>query len=263
MPAAIKAEVQTVVYHNPDNGYAVVRVRAKDEPGIVTVVGCLGQLQPGEFLEIEGEWKTHPKFGRQLEASHFKQTYPATEHGVVRFLKSSLKGVGEKPAEALVKQFGVAVLDILDTDPERLRARLKAITKKAELWRHGGRHWRHPARGLELDRVPAQPRGSAHLCLAHFQALRRARARRSLAPLETRLRSLALSPFGVFAAFAAADAMALKLGFARGDAPTPRKRLLWPTCSSPRASGAGTCFCPKEQLSPRVLADAGLDDLAL
>ena len=129
MPASIKAEVQSVVYHNPDNGYAVARVRAKDEPGVITIVGCLGQLQPGEFLEIEGEWKTHPKFGRQMEVASFKQTYPATANGVVRFLKSSLKGVGEKTAEALVQEFGVAVLDILDTDPDRLR-KVKGVTKK-------------------------------------------------------------------------------------------------------------------------------------
>ena len=139
MPASIKAEVQSVVYHNPDNGYAVARVRAKDEPGVVTIVGCLGQLQPGEFLEIEGEWKTHPKFGRQMEVASFKQTYPATANGVVRFLKSSLKGVGEKTAEALVQEFGVAVLDILDTDPDRLR-KVKGVTKKrlegmVESWR--------------------------------------------------------------------------------------------------------------------------------
>ena len=108
MPATITAEVHAVVYHNPDNGYAVVRVRAKDEPGMLTVVGCLGQLSPGEYLEITGEWKNHPKFGRQMEAITFKQTYPATEHGVVRFLKSSLKGVGEKTAKDLVERFGVA-----------------------------------------------------------------------------------------------------------------------------------------------------------
>jgi exodeoxyribonuclease V alpha subunit len=91
MPATITAEVHAVVYHNPDNGYAVVRVRAKDEPGMVTVVGCLGEVKPGEYLEITGEWRNHPKFGRQMEALSFKQTYPATEHGVVRFLKSSIK----------------------------------------------------------------------------------------------------------------------------------------------------------------------------
>ena len=128
MPATITAEVHAVVYHNPDNGYAVVRVRAKDEPGMLTVVGCLGQLQPGEYLEITGEWKNHPKFGRQMEAISFKQTYPATEHGVVRFLKSSLKGVGEKTATDLVKRFGVAVLDLLDNDPEQLLG--KGISRK-------------------------------------------------------------------------------------------------------------------------------------
>jgi len=119
--AALRAEVRQVVYSNPENGYCVLRVTSTCEPGVVTAVGILGQVTPGEMLELTGRWTTHAKFGRQFEVASFRQTYPATEHGIVRYLSSGLiKGVGPKTAEALVAAFGTEVLDIIESEPERL-----------------------------------------------------------------------------------------------------------------------------------------------
>ncbi|MDP2848146.1 MAG: ATP-dependent RecD-like DNA helicase [Humidesulfovibrio sp.] len=252
MPASIKAEVQSVVYHNPENGYAVARVRAKNEPGIITVVGCLGQLQPGEFLEMEGEWKNHPKFGRQLEVSSFKQTYPATEHGVVRFLKSSLKGVGEKTAEALVKQFGVAVLDILDTDPDRL-LKLKVITKKklegmVESWRTQ-REIKSLIVFLHSHEVPPTY-ASRIFKLYGAQSEEKLRAN----PYE-----LAYLIRGI--GFRTADTMALKLGFAE-DAPERVEAALGYVLISQGDRG-GHMFCPEEQLFKECSRMLGLDNVTL
>lgn len=248
-PASIKAEVHSVVYHNPDNGYAVVRVRAKDEPGIITVVGCLGQLQPGEFLEMEGEWKTHPKFGRQMEVSNFKQTYPATENGVVRFLKSSLKGVGEKTAEALVKRFGVAVLDILDTDPDRLRE-VKTITKKrladmVESWRTQ-REVKSLIVFLHSHEVP--PTYAARIFkLYGAQSEEKLRAN----PYE-----LAYLIRGI--GFRTADNMALKLGFAE-DAPERIEAALGYALIMQGERG-GHMYCPEEDLLKECSRMLGVDN---
>lgn len=261
MPATLKAEVHGVVYHNPDNGYAVARVRAKDEPGIVTVVGCLGQLQPGEFLELTGEWKTHPKFGRQLEVHTFKQTYPATEHGVVRFLKSSLKGVGEKTAQDLVKRFGTAVLDILDSDPDRLRE-VKGITKKKldgmlESW-STQREVKSLIVFLHSHDVPPT---YASRIFKLFGAQSEEKLRQNPYELAYLIRGIG---------FRTADAMALKLGFA-ADAPQRIEAAIGYVLISLGDRG-GHMFCPKEQLlaesgkllgvdNPELLEE-GLDALA-
>lgn len=252
MAASIKAEVQSVVYHNPDNGYAVARVRAKDEPGIITVVGCLGQLQPGEFLEIEGEWKNHPKFGRQLEASSFKQTYPATEHGVVRFLKSSLKGVGEKTAEALVKEFGVAVLDILDTDPERLRA-VRGITKKrldgmVESWR-SQREVKSLIVFLHSHEVPPT---YASRIFKLYGAQSEEKLRQNPYELAYLIRGIG---------FRTADAMALKLGFAE-DAPERIEAALAYVLVSQGDRG-GHMYCPEADLFRDCARMLGIDNMTL
>ncbi|MHC1751788.1 SF1B family DNA helicase RecD2 [Humidesulfovibrio sp.] len=252
MAASIKAEVQSVVYHNPDNGYAVARVRAKDEPGIITVVGCLGQLQPGEFLEIEGEWKNHPKFGRQLEASSFKQTYPATEHGVVRFLKSSLKGVGEKTAEALVKEFGVAVLDILDTDPERLRA-VRGITQKrlegmVESWR-SQREVKSLIVFLHSHEVPPT---YASRIFKLYGAQSEEKLRQNPYELAYLIRGIG---------FRTADAMALKLGFAE-DAPERIEAALAYVLVSQGDRG-GHMYCPEADLFRDCARMLGIDNMTL
>jgi exodeoxyribonuclease V alpha subunit len=252
MAASIKAEVQSVVYHNPDNGYAVARVRAKDEPGVITVVGCLGQLQPGEFLEMEGEWKTHPKFGRQLEVASFKQTYPATEHGVVRFLKSSLKGVGEKTAEALVKEFGVSVLDILDTDPDRLRT-VKGITKKrldgmVESWRTQ-REVKSLIVFLHSHEVPPT---YASRIFKLYGAQSEEKLRQNPYELAYLIRGIG---------FRTADAMALKLGFAF-DAPERIEAALVYVLISQGDRG-GHMFCPEADLFKECARMLGIDNLTL
>ena len=248
MPATITAEVHAVVYHNPDNGYAVVRVRAKDEPGMVTVVGCLGQLQPGEYLEITGEWKNHPKFGRQMEAQTFKQTYPATEHGVVRFLKSSLKGVGEKTAQDLVQRFGVAVLDLLDSDPEKLLG--KGITRKklagmVESW-SSQREVKSLIVFLHSHEVPPT---YASRIFKLFGAQSEAKLRENPYELAYLIRGIG---------FRTADTMALKLGFAQ-DSPQRIEAAIGYVLVSQGERG-GHMFCPREQLLTEAAKLLGVDD---
>ncbi len=98
------AEVQSVIYQNKENGYAIARVRVKDEPGQISIVGIMGELVAGSTLDMHGKWTVHPKFGRQFEVKTFDEARPATENGVIRFLQSSIKGVGEKTATRLVEK---------------------------------------------------------------------------------------------------------------------------------------------------------------
>ncbi|MFP4658550.1 MAG: helix-hairpin-helix domain-containing protein, partial [Desulfonatronovibrionaceae bacterium] len=117
----LKAEVRNIVFASEDNGYTVARVRAKSEPGEVTICGYLGTIVPGEILDMSGHWKEHPKFGRQFQVQNYSQILPATENGIKRYLSSNMiKGIGPVTAERLVNSFGAGVLDILDQNPDRL-----------------------------------------------------------------------------------------------------------------------------------------------
>src|SRR5205823_3407615 len=49
MPEPLSGIVERVTFHNPDNGYAVLRVHGVARRGIVTVVGHLPAVHAGEF----------------------------------------------------------------------------------------------------------------------------------------------------------------------------------------------------------------------
>ncbi|NPA92309.1 MAG: ATP-dependent RecD-like DNA helicase, partial [Chloroflexi bacterium] len=84
----LRGTVERITYYNPENGYTVLRLRparpvagmARD--GLITVVGELPELSPGEHLELTGQWKTHTRYGRQFVAETCRQTLPATAEGI-------------------------------------------------------------------------------------------------------------------------------------------------------------------------------------
>ncbi len=118
---SLKGEVTSLVYTNPENGFIIARVKSQSEPGQVTVCGHMGKLVPGEMLALKGEWKEHPKYGRQFMVQEFEQIFPASIHGIRKYLSSGMiKGVGPVMAGKMVHKFGKEVLDILDNEPERL-----------------------------------------------------------------------------------------------------------------------------------------------
>lgn len=249
MPESLSVEVHSVVFHNPENGYAIARVRAKEQPGIVTIVGALGELTPGESLALTGSWKVHPKFGPQFEVTSFQQAYPATEYGVVRFLKSSLKGVGDKTAKDLVDRFGVNVLDILDSEPERL-LKVKGITKKklAGILESWGRH--REIKGLIVflhsHEVPPTYASRIHDLYGDD----------ALARLKQNPFDLAYEIRGI--GFKTADNMALKLGFA----PDCRERIeaAMVYVLFIQAERSGHLFLPRERLFAEVAKMLGYVD---
>jgi exodeoxyribonuclease V alpha subunit len=117
----LKAEVSSLLFLNEENGYSVARVTSHQEPGLITVCGTMGRLIPGEMLSLKGQWKEHPKYGRQFIVSEFEQLFPASVNGIRRYLGSGMiKGVGPIMAGKMVGKFGKEVLDILEQDPDKL-----------------------------------------------------------------------------------------------------------------------------------------------
>ncbi len=113
--------VERITFFNPENGYSVIRLQpARGE--LVTVVGNLPEVTPGESLRLRGLWTSHTDYGRQFKAEQCEQVLPATVDGIRRYLGSGLiKGVGPRTAEKIVGQFGAETLTVIDADPQRLR----------------------------------------------------------------------------------------------------------------------------------------------
>ncbi len=141
MSDQLHGTVERVTYYNEETGYSVIRlnVEGRSEPagrasgrGLVTVVGNLPEVQPGESLRLEGTWTTHPQYGHQFKAERCKQILPATIEGLKRYLGSGLvKGVGPVTAARVVQRFGTDTLRVLDEEPRRLREALGVGPKRA------------------------------------------------------------------------------------------------------------------------------------
>ena len=56
MPEILTGLIERVTYHNPENGFAVLKVQVKDRQDLVTVVGSTTSVSAGEHLEATGKW---------------------------------------------------------------------------------------------------------------------------------------------------------------------------------------------------------------
>lgn len=126
----LSGSIERITFYNPENGYSVLRLRPErslkmpglSRDGLLTVVGNLPELTPGEYVRLRGRWATHAKHGSQFQVELCEQTLPATAAGMRRYLGSGLiKGIGPKLAERIVAHFGAETLEVIERQPERLQ----------------------------------------------------------------------------------------------------------------------------------------------
>jgi exodeoxyribonuclease V alpha subunit len=134
MRETLTGTVERVTYHNPESGYTVVRLAARGFLDLVTAVGSLADVNPGEHLRLEGVWTNHPRYGRQFKVLDYETVLPATAEGIRKYLGSGLiKGIGPVMAERIVKKFGVETLDVIEASPRRLLSVLGIGPKRVAL----------------------------------------------------------------------------------------------------------------------------------
>ncbi len=121
--------VHSIIFQNAENGYTVLRLLT-EEGEVVTVVGCIPCVAPGEHLAVSGVWEQHPQHGEQLRAVELERTLPEDEEEIFSYLSSGIcKGVGPATARRIVDRFGAETLTVLEREPERLSL-IKGITAK-------------------------------------------------------------------------------------------------------------------------------------
>jgi exodeoxyribonuclease V alpha subunit len=114
--------VERVVFHNPESGFCVLRVKLADQREPATVVGECGAVAPGEVVRANGRWQTDPSFGLQFRADVLSVVPPSTLEGIEAYLGSGMiKGIGRAMAGKLVKAFGDQVFEVIERRPDRLR----------------------------------------------------------------------------------------------------------------------------------------------
>jgi exodeoxyribonuclease V alpha subunit len=122
MLTELKGQIERITYYNEENGYTIAKMRVPGRSDLVTVVGNLPGMSPGEVLNLKGQWQTHPRYGEQFKILSYESIIPATVAGIERYLSSGLvKGIGPVMAQRLVAKFGEDTLNVIEHDTERLR----------------------------------------------------------------------------------------------------------------------------------------------
>ncbi|MDF1614339.1 SF1B family DNA helicase RecD2 [Desulfurivibrio dismutans] len=133
----LKGIVERVTYHNPANGWSVLRVQPFDRRSdAVYVLVHQMRVFAGATMRFMGQWSEHPRFGRQFKADTALEVKPASAAALEKYLGSGLiKGVGPKTARKIVRHFGDKTLDVFEQEIDRLtevpgiaEAKLKSIS---------------------------------------------------------------------------------------------------------------------------------------
>ena len=122
-PAEVLAgTIERVTFHNVENGFCVLRVKARGRRDLVTVVGHAASISAGEWVTATGEWVNDRTHGPQFRARFLRASAPTTAEGIEKYLASGMiRGIGPGYAKRLVRAFGTEVFDVIEQSPAKLR----------------------------------------------------------------------------------------------------------------------------------------------
>jgi exodeoxyribonuclease V alpha subunit len=114
--------VERVTFHNAENGFCVLRIKARGHRELVTVIGHAAIISPGEWVTATGDWVNDHTHGQQFKARFMRTSAPTSIDGIEKYLGSGMiRGIGPVYAKKMVKAFAEKVFDIIEAEPDRLR----------------------------------------------------------------------------------------------------------------------------------------------
>src|SRR6202022_3948460 len=73
--------VERVTFHNEENGFCVLRVKARGQRDLITVLGHAAMIAAGEFVQASGTWVNDRTHGVQFRASFSRQQHRRRSKG--------------------------------------------------------------------------------------------------------------------------------------------------------------------------------------
>jgi exodeoxyribonuclease V alpha subunit len=114
--------VERVTFHNAENGFCVLRAKARGHRDLITVIGHAATISAGEWVTASGEWVNDRTHGQQFKARFLKTSEPTSIEGIEKYLGSGMiRGIGPVYAKKLVRAFSEKVFDVIEAEPGRLR----------------------------------------------------------------------------------------------------------------------------------------------
>jgi exodeoxyribonuclease V alpha subunit len=94
--------VERVTFHNAENGFCVLRAKARGHRDLVTVVGHAAIISAGEWITTSGEWINDRAQGLQFKARFLKSSAPTSISGTEKYQGSAMiRGIGPAYAKNL------------------------------------------------------------------------------------------------------------------------------------------------------------------
>jgi len=82
--------IERVTYHNAENGFCVLRAKARGHRDVVTVVGHAATIAAGEWITASGEWVNDRTHGPQFKARFLRTSPPTSADGIEKYLSSGM-----------------------------------------------------------------------------------------------------------------------------------------------------------------------------
>jgi exodeoxyribonuclease V alpha subunit len=233
----LRCVVERITFQNEENGYTVLKCKAKGHHELVTVVGPMPSVVVGSVLSLQGYWKNDGKYGPQFTVESSEETLPATVYGIEKYLGSGLiKGIGPIFAKKIVNTFGTDTLEVIESDVDRL-LEIRGIGKvRVERVR---KSWQEQ-KEIKNIMLFLQSYG---VTTSHATKIFKTYGSDSIAIVKENPYKLVDDIWGI--GFKTADTIAQKLGVAKDAAVRLRSGLLY---TLNKLSEDGHCFAVSEQL---------------
>ncbi|MGD0234324.1 MAG: ATP-dependent RecD-like DNA helicase [Syntrophorhabdales bacterium] len=252
MLTEIKGQIERITFYNEENSYTIAKMRVQGRNDLVTIVGGLPGITPGEVLQLRGEWQTHPRYGEQFKITSYESIIPATIAGIERYLSSGLiKGIGPVMAQRLVAKFGEETLDVISHDIERLREVEGFADKRIEMIKKA---WEEQK---EIRQVMVFLQGYG-VSPAYATKIFKQYGREAIAVVRENPYRLAEEVFGI--GFLTADKIAEKLGISK-DSPLRAKAGIQHVLH--QLSDEGHTFYPFKPLMVECAKILGIEEATL
>lgn len=248
----LRCVVERITYQNEQNGYTVIKCKAKGYNDLVTVVGEMPEVHVGSVLSLGGAWKMDAKYGRQFSVEAFEETLPATVYGIEKYLGSGLvKGIGPKYAKRIVREFGERTLEVIEDSPDDLirvsgigRVRVERIKKS----------W---AEQKEIKNIMLFLQ-SHNVSTSHATKIWKTYGNESITVVQENPYQLADDIWGI--GFKTADTIAEKMGFGKEKYARLRSGLMY---TLNQLADDGHCYSKRDQLLKTGAELLGVEEAVL
>lgn len=132
-------KVVGIVFENNQDMFKILDVEIVGElPGYelddIKVTGNFGDIDFASSYKFDGQLVMHEKFGLQFRANSYKQVMPHETSSLVKYLSSDkFPGIGQKSANTIIDELGLDALDILKSNPDKIKTLPLSAKQKSSL----------------------------------------------------------------------------------------------------------------------------------